>query len=184
LAEVAAIVAASDPAFARTGAALLGASATLRSTIGAIPEPIHQERLNRAHALLAQHLGAGANAAVTSGTGLSRSDAIAAALDLATRIEQWAAEHAAASNAIAPAAAGPATPTVQRPAGQSLPHGLSAREVEVLRLVATGMTNAEVADQLFLSPRTVHAHLHRIFGKIGVSSRAAATRFAMEHGLV
>ena len=61
---------------------------------------------------------------------------------------------------------------------------LTEREHDVLRLVATGMTNAEVADQLFLSPRTIHAHLHRIFGKIGVSSRSAATRFAVEHGLV
>ena len=180
LAEVAATVAASNPDCAATGAALLGASATLRATIGAIPEPIHQERLDRAHTLLTEHLGNAARSAVASGTGRSRSEAIAAALDLANRIEQWAA----ASAAVAPATAGPATQTVRRPAGQSLPHGLSAREVEVLRLVATGMTNAEVADQLFLSPRTVHAHLHRIFGKIGVSSRAAATRFAMEHGLV
>ncbi len=54
----------------------------------------------------------------------------------------------------------------------------------MLRLVATGMTNAEVADRLFLSPRTVHAHLHRIYGKLGVSTRSAATRFAVERGLV
>ncbi len=184
LAEVAATIAKSDPDIARSGASLLGASATLRSTIGAIPEPFHQDRLDRANALLAEHLGADAKAAAASGMRLSRSEAIATALDLATQIERWAAENSAASAAASSAAAVPAGQPARRAAGQSLPNGLSAREVDVLRLVATGMTNAEVADQLFLSPRTIHAHLHRIFGKIGVSSRAAATRFAMEHGLV
>jgi DNA-binding CsgD family transcriptional regulator len=64
------------------------------------------------------------------------------------------------------------------------PAGLSAREVEVLRLVAAGLTSAEVAERLFLSPRTVQAHLYRIYNKLGVSSRSAATRFAIEHRLV
>jgi predicted ATPase/DNA-binding CsgD family transcriptional regulator len=64
------------------------------------------------------------------------------------------------------------------------PAGLSAREVEVLRLVASGMTSAQVARELFISPNTVNRHLHSIYGKLGVSSRAAATRFAAEHRLV
>jgi non-specific serine/threonine protein kinase len=64
------------------------------------------------------------------------------------------------------------------------PAGLTSREVEVLGLVATGMTNAQVAQRLFLSPRTVQRHLNSIYRKLGVSSRAAATRFASEHGLV
>ena len=62
--------------------------------------------------------------------------------------------------------------------------GLSAREVEVLRLVAEGLTDAEVASQLFLSPRTVGSHLRSVYNKLGVNSRAAATRFAVEHGLM
>ena len=62
--------------------------------------------------------------------------------------------------------------------------GLTPREVEVLGLVAEGLTNAQVAHRLFLSPRTVHRHLSSIYRKLGVSSRAAATRFAVEHGLV
>jgi DNA-binding CsgD family transcriptional regulator len=70
----------------------------------------------------------------------------------------------------------PATP-------EPYPAGLSAREVEVLRLVAQGMTSALVADELFISPNTVNRHLNSIYGKLGVSSRAAATRFAVEHGL-
>ena len=64
------------------------------------------------------------------------------------------------------------------------PDGLTAREVEVLRLVAQGLTNEQVAEQLVISPRTVNTHLTSIFGKIGVSSRSAATRYAMEHHLV
>ncbi len=61
--------------------------------------------------------------------------------------------------------------------------GLSDREITVLRLVATGITNAQIARQLFLSLRTVDAHLRSIYRKIGVTSRAGATRFALEHGL-
>lgn len=66
----------------------------------------------------------------------------------------------------------------------SYPAGLSAREVEVLRLVAQGMSDAEVAEQLIVSPRTVTTHLTSIYNKLGVNSRAAATRFAVEHHLI
>jgi DNA-binding CsgD family transcriptional regulator len=65
----------------------------------------------------------------------------------------------------------------------TLPGGLSEREAEVLRLVAQGLSNAEVADRLFLSPRTVNAHLTNIYRKLDLPSRNAATRFALEHGL-
>jgi DNA-binding NarL/FixJ family response regulator len=61
--------------------------------------------------------------------------------------------------------------------------GLSDREIVVLRLVAIGGTNAQIAKQLFLSIRTVDAHLRTIYRKLGVTSRAAATRFAVQHGL-
>ena len=64
------------------------------------------------------------------------------------------------------------------------PAGLTAREVEVLRLAARGLTNAQIAQELFLSPRTVNAHLNSIYQKLGVSSRTTATRFASEHGLI
>ena len=62
--------------------------------------------------------------------------------------------------------------------------GLTAREIEVLRLVASGGSNREIADELYLSVKTVARHLSNIFCKIGVSSRSAATAFAYEHGLV
>jgi DNA-binding CsgD family transcriptional regulator len=62
--------------------------------------------------------------------------------------------------------------------------GLTAREVEVLRLVACGKTNRAIAGELFLSEKTVARHLSNIFAKLGLSSRAAATAYAYEHGLV
>ena len=64
------------------------------------------------------------------------------------------------------------------------PAGLTTREVEVLRLVTQGLTNEQVAEQLVISPRTVNTHLTSIYGKIGVTSRSAATRYALEHLLV
>jgi HD-GYP domain-containing protein (c-di-GMP phosphodiesterase class II) len=64
------------------------------------------------------------------------------------------------------------------------PAGLSDREVEVLRLVARGLSNREVADRLTVSRRTVEHHVQHIYDKIGVSSRAAAALFAMEHDLL
>jgi len=64
------------------------------------------------------------------------------------------------------------------------PAGLTAREVEILRLVAMGLTDAQVAEQLVISPRTVSWHLTSIYSKLGVSSRSAATRYAIEHHLV
>ena len=63
------------------------------------------------------------------------------------------------------------------------PAGLTRRELEVLRLVAVGMTDAAVGDELGISPRTVGQHLRSTYDKLDVPSRAAATRFAVEHGL-
>ena len=71
----------------------------------------------------------------------------------------------------------PPTPVVH-------PAGLSDREAEVLRLVATGLTNAEVAGKLFLSSRTIEWYLGSIYRKLGFHSRTEAARFAVEHGLV
>jgi DNA-binding CsgD family transcriptional regulator/tetratricopeptide (TPR) repeat protein len=83
------------------------------------------------------------------------------------------------------ATAAPSSTTGQPspPFAPERPGGLTSREVEVLGLVATGMTNAQVAQRLFLSPRTVETHLTSIYHKVGVTSRSAATRFALEHGL-
>ncbi|HEY6928587.1 MAG TPA: LuxR C-terminal-related transcriptional regulator [Thermoanaerobaculia bacterium] len=78
-----------------------------------------------------------------------------------------------------------AAKTVVRPATQpSRPHRLSARELQVLRLVASGKTNKAIAAELFLSEKTVDRHLSNIFDKLDVSSRSAATAFAYEHSLI
>jgi predicted ATPase/DNA-binding CsgD family transcriptional regulator len=61
---------------------------------------------------------------------------------------------------------------------------LTAREIEVLRLLATGLTNFQIAEQLFVSPTTVNAHLRNIYGKLGVKSRTAAARLAIESSLI
>jgi HD-GYP domain-containing protein (c-di-GMP phosphodiesterase class II)/DNA-binding CsgD family transcriptional regulator len=72
-----------------------------------------------------------------------------------------------------------------RKSGRSAwPAGLTDREVEVLRLVASGMSNKQVASKLTLSPKTVGHHIEHIYGKLGVSTRPGATLFAMEHGLL
>jgi DNA-binding CsgD family transcriptional regulator len=69
-------------------------------------------------------------------------------------------------------------------AGPKGDHGLSTREVEVVRLVAAGSTNREIAVSLVISEHTVARHLQNIYAKLGVSSRAAATAYAFEHDLV
>lgn len=64
------------------------------------------------------------------------------------------------------------------------PDGLSAREVDVLRLIAKGKSNQEIAEQLFLSARTVERHIANIYGKLNVHSRTQATAYAFSHALV
>lgn len=64
------------------------------------------------------------------------------------------------------------------------PAGLTPREVAVLQLIADGLTDAEAAERLFVSPRTVNSHLTSVYNKLGVNSRAAATRIAVEQGLL
>jgi DNA-binding NarL/FixJ family response regulator len=65
-----------------------------------------------------------------------------------------------------------------------LPAGLTSREAEVLRLLALGLTTRKVADRLVISAKTADHHVQHIYAKIGVSTRGAATLFAIEHGLV
>lgn len=75
--------------------------------------------------------------------------------------------------------------TAVKPQSQpALPTGLSAREVEVLRLVAAGYTNRQIAGELVISEKTVANHLAHIFNKIGVDNRAAAATFAARHNLL
>jgi DNA-binding NarL/FixJ family response regulator len=82
------------------------------------------------------------------------------------------------------ARAEPPAPGPVRASGDGYPAGLTAREVDVLRLVAVGLTDAQAAGRLVVSVRTVNAHLRSVYRKLGVSSRAAAGRFAFENGLL
>ena len=75
------------------------------------------------------------------------------------------------------AAAGQPAPRLQRPAG------LTEREAEVVRLLARGLQTKQVAQRLGISVKTADRHIQNAYGKIGVSTRAGATLFAMEHGL-
>jgi DNA-binding NarL/FixJ family response regulator len=64
------------------------------------------------------------------------------------------------------------------------PAGLTSREVEVLSLLARGCQNKEIASRLVVTPKTVSTHVEHIYAKLDVSSRAGATLFATQHGLV
>jgi non-specific serine/threonine protein kinase len=118
--------------------------------------------------------------------------AVRSALDRASFDAAWAEgramapeeaiEYAFSEEEEEPASA-PATKTPSEPSVSSYPAGLSAREAEVLKLVAEGLTNIKIAEELFISPRTVDRHLNSVYAKLKVGSRAAATRFAIEHGL-
>ncbi len=75
-------------------------------------------------------------------------------------------------------------PTTGATTQATYPAWLTKREVEILRLVAQGLSDAQVADALVISPRTVHGHLRSIYSKLGVNSRTAATRVAIENQLL
>jgi DNA-binding CsgD family transcriptional regulator len=101
---------------------------------------------------------------------LSRAIADGEALELTARVARWRARRDALARS---------SPTTRGSSGD-----LTEREVEVLALVATGMTNRDIADHLVISEKTVARHVSNIFAKIGVSSRAAATAYAYEHNVV
>jgi DNA-binding NarL/FixJ family response regulator len=68
--------------------------------------------------------------------------------------------------------------------GHVYPDGLTAPEVDVLRRLAGGMTNAEIADELFVSVRTVERHVANIYAKIGARGRANASAYSLTRGLI
>jgi DNA-binding NarL/FixJ family response regulator len=78
----------------------------------------------------------------------------------------------------------PLSPATSHASQQPSIADLTAREQEVLRLVARGLTDAQVASTLVISPRTVNAHLRSIYSKLHLSSRHAAIYFALEQGLI
>jgi predicted ATPase/DNA-binding CsgD family transcriptional regulator len=146
---------------------LWGLSEAFREAIGVPMLPIERPDYERAVAAARRHLGQRAFAATwAQGRRMTLEQVLVALRALPPPI---AAE---------PVAAPPTTKPAVSPAG------LTTREVEVLRLVAQGLTDAQVAEKLVISPRTVNTHLKSIYGKIQVTSRSAATRYALEHNLM
>jgi predicted ATPase/DNA-binding CsgD family transcriptional regulator len=139
-----------------------GAADALRDALGGVPiPPIELADYERSLSVARVHLG-------------ERAFAVAWSQGRAMTPQQ-----ALAAKGQKPAP--PPTPTVTPP--PTYPAGLTAREVEVLQLVAGGRTDLQIAEKLVLSPRTVHTHISSIYNKLAVTSRSAATRYAIEHHL-
>jgi ATP/maltotriose-dependent transcriptional regulator MalT len=147
---------------------LWGAAEGLREAIGAPMHLVHRASYEQVMALVYTELGEQAfRAAWAEGRSMTPEQALAA-------------QGKAMLPTLLPTrpAAAPPLPS------SSFPAGLTAREVEVLRLLAQGWTDAQIAEHLVISPRTVNRHTASLYGKLGVASRAAATRFALEHHLL
>ncbi len=161
------VAAQGEPAWA---AQLWGAAESLREVTGSPIPPVERADYERSIAAARNQLGEKSFAAAwAEGRTLAPEQALAA---------QGPTMGSSSSSMGERTTVPPATSTV------TYPDGLTSREVEVLRLVAQGLTDAQIADLLIISPRTVNSHLTSIYGKIQVSSRAAATRYAIEHHVV
>jgi len=149
-------------------AQLWGAAEVLREAIGAPRPPFEHVSYERSVAAARAQLGEKAFATVwAEGRTMTPEQALAA---------QGPATIPTPAPTV-PSSTPPAKPVA------TYPDGLTAREVEVLRLLARGLTDAQIAEQLVIAPRTVNNHLTSIYSKIQVSSRSAATRYAIEHQL-
>ena len=159
------VAAQGEPAWA---ARLWGVAETLREVIGAPIPPLERAYYERSVAAAHSQLGEQALAAAwAEGRTMSPEQALAAQGPV-TLPQQLATEPAPAPSAKAP----------------SYPAGLTAREMDVLRLLAQGMTSTQIAEQLIIGVVTVNFHVRSIYSKLGVTSRSAATRYALEHHLV
>lgn len=141
---------------------LLAAATTLRDAIGAVFETTDQAAYDRDLAAIRLHLDdAIFQAAWREGAALPLKQAVA---------EAHARIRAAQERQFSQSARFPAD--------------LTPRELEVLQLLTHGLTNVEIAERLIISPRTVNTHINAIYRKLDVKSRSAATRFAVERGLI
>ncbi len=160
-----------------SAARLYGAAAALRDAIGAPLPPTDHASYERTVADVRVQLDAATfEAAWTEGRAFTLEHAIAAA-------EQVNVREQITPTSQSPTGVAPST-FPQAPASRGNLFGLTAREIEVLRLVTLGLTYAQIADSLVISPRTADAHLRSIYGKLGVNSRHTATRIALEQKLV
>lgn len=150
------------------GGKLFGAASALREKLGA---PLESEELVEYDRHLVLSVQGAGKEQFERYLGAGRAMSSDAAVELALSPET------------APAKGAPGAP--QLPEQESeYPDDLTRREVEVLRLVASGMTDTQIAEQLTLSIRTVQAHIRSIYTKLDVNNRSGATRYAMDRGLV
>jgi predicted ATPase/DNA-binding CsgD family transcriptional regulator len=150
-------------------ARLLGAAAALYTTLGASPFPFFRAAYDYTVATTRATVGEDQFAAAWQEGQAMTLEAVLSAPAPATLLSQHPIdERLPPSPGRAPAARTPAD-------------DLTAREVEVLRLLAQGLTNAQMAQRLVISPRTIHAHVRSIYSKLGLPSRVAATHYALEH---
>ena len=155
-----------DPVWATR---LWAAASALRETIGAPMPPIERADYERAVATVRMQLGEQIFATAWNEGCTMTLEQVLATRELATLPQPLLP----ALSAIPPVKPAP-----------TYPDGLTIREVEVLRLVAQGLTSAQIAEQLVISTVTVNFHVRSIYSKLGVTSRAAATRYALEHRLL
>jgi DNA-binding CsgD family transcriptional regulator len=151
---------------------------------------MHHERLDGS----GYHRGCGAREQSVAVRVLAAADVFQAMTQDRPHRDRLSTEHAAdelARDARAGRLDGECVAAVLEAAGQARPRshdlrpaGLSAREIEVLRLVAIGFSNPEIAQELVISRRTAEHHVQHIYGKVGVRSRPGLALFAMEYGLV
>jgi ATP/maltotriose-dependent transcriptional regulator MalT len=161
--------------FYERAAWLLGAVGTLLQEIGGVLEPMERSINEQAAAAARLALGEDAFAvAWKAGQMISLEQAIALALETAQETQSLTALR---EEELVPFMTAKAFSSISAT-------GLTARETDVLRLLAQGLTSAQIAERLDISPRTVNSHLTSIFSKIGVSTRSAATRYALEHELL
>jgi ATP/maltotriose-dependent transcriptional regulator MalT len=152
----------------RWAAQLWGAAASLREAMGtplpAVQRPADEQARAAARGRLGDHPFA---AAWAQGRSMTPEQAVAAQ-----------------GKAMLPTSVPPRAATAAPLHSPTSPLGLTVREVDVLRLLAQGWTDAQIAERLVISLRTVNRHTSSLYSKLGVSSRAAATRVALEHHLL
>jgi predicted ATPase/DNA-binding CsgD family transcriptional regulator len=154
-------------------ARLYGSAESLRTLLGAPLTPIDRPYYQQTVAAIRAQLDEPTFLkAWTEGQAMTLEEAIAEAVQVKAR------EHIPPTTPPAPVE----TPSTSPSRGN--PFGLTTREIEVLRLVTQGLTTTQIAEQLMISPRTADAHLRSIYSKLEVTSRAAATRSAIEHKLI
>jgi len=152
-------------------ARLYGFAASLRTLLGAPLPAVDRPAYERTVAAVRVQLDVPTFlTAWTAGQAMTLEEALAEAAQVKERAH------------LPPVPAPLETPSTSSARGK--PFGLTARELDVLRLVTQGLTTSQIAQQLMISPRTADSHLRSIYSKLAVTSRAAATRSAIEHHLI